>query len=85
MGSKRSLPWSSSIPPSQENGSSIKRQKSSQSSQSSQPLSSWNSRDQPIVIDDSTDDDELYEEIFSTPLQPELDNYLSIGYIGTTR
>ena len=85
MGIKRTLPWSSSFPSSQENGSSIKRQRSSQSSRfSSQPSQSWNSRNQPIVIDDSTDD-ELYEEIFSTPLQPELDNYLSIGYMGITR
>lgn len=63
----------------------MKRQRPSQSSQfSSQPSSSCNSRREPIVIDDSTDD-ELYEEIFSTPLLPELDNYLSIGYMGTTR
>jgi hypothetical protein len=81
MGSKRTLPWSSSFPSSQENRPSIKRQRSSQSSQfSSQPSSSYNSRHQPIVIDDS--DDELYDEIFSTPLLPELDNYLSIGYMG---
>ena len=85
MGFKRTLPWSSSFPSSQESESSFKRQRPSQSSQiSSQPSSSWNSRHGIIVIDDSTDD-ELYEEIFSTPLLPELDNYVSIGHMGTTR
>lgn len=77
MGSKRTLPWNNS---SQAQGP-LKRHRHLQSSQSSsQRSSATNSRTQPIIIDIS--DDELYEEIFSTPLQPELDEHVSIGYIG---
>jgi hypothetical protein len=84
MAHKRPLPWNN---PSARVDERQKRPYSSQSSSrpsSSQPSSSWsssNSRSMPIIINDS--DDELYEEIFSQPLLPEIDNFLSIGYMGT--
>lgn len=84
--SKRSLPWENKSTPS----ATTKRQRPAP--QSSQSSSSYNNRSQPIiVIDDMTDDDELYEEIFdelyeeifSQPLLPEIDDHVSIGYMGS--
>src|SRR5436190_22622880 len=92
MSQKRSLPWNNPAPakPKRPKARRFSQSSSRYSSQpssrySSQPSSSsWssNSRSEPIIIDD-TDDDELYEEIFSQQLLLDIDDYESIGHMGT--